>query len=285
MKRILSYLIPALLLIAVFAGIALKLKNNKQTAEERVYHYNASQTVSPERDTIAGQLPENEPDELSFTGAFEPYRETRISAEVQGKINRVRVEAGSLVSKGQSLVELDDALLQLQLQAADVQIEGLEADVKRYSVLAKADAVQAVQLEKAELGLKSARVQRATIQEQINKTTVRAPFGGVVVAKLNEEGGFAAPGVPLLHLIDIAQLKFTVLIPEAELKYFQIGGSYTIIADAYPDRPLPGKVLMVGSKANAGNSFPIQFTVRNFQDLPLKAGMFGKVIIHAKTDN
>jgi membrane fusion protein (multidrug efflux system) len=37
-----------------------------------------------------------------------------------------------------------------------VQIEGLEADVNRYTILAKADAIQGVQLEKAVLGLKSA---------------------------------------------------------------------------------------------------------------------------------
>jgi RND family efflux transporter MFP subunit len=262
--------------------MALKLKRNKQIAQERVYHFDPAETAIPEGDATAEQSPEDGLGDLTFTGVFEPNRETRISAEVQGKINRVWVDAGSIVSKGQTLVQLDDALLQLQLQSADVQIEGLEADVKRYSVLAKADAVQGVQLEKAELGLKSARVQRATIQEQINKTTVKAPFGGVIVAKLNEEGGFAAPGVPLLHLMDIAQLKFTILVSESDLKYFQPGRSYAVVADAYPDRPLPGKVSMIGSKANAGNSFPVQFTVRNFQNQALKAGMFGKVTVPAQ---
>ncbi len=282
MKRILSYLIPALFLIAVFAGMALKLKTNKQIAEERVYHYNPSEAVFSESDSIADQLPENGPGELTFTGAFEPNRETRISAEVQGKINRVWVDAGSIVSKGQVLVQLDDALLQLQLQSADVQVEGLEADVNRYSVLAKADAVQGVQLEKAELGLRSARVQRATVQEQINKTAVTAPFGGVIVAKLNDEGGFAAPGVPLLHLMDIAHLKFTIHVSESDLKHFQPDRNYTVIADAFPGRPLPGKVSMIGSKADPGNNFPVQFTVRNFQNYALKAGMFGKVTVTAQ---
>ncbi len=282
MKRILAYLIPALLLAGASAGIAFKLISNKQVAEERVYHFDPSETTIPEGGATAEQSLETESDSLAFTGAFEPNRESKISAEVQGKINRIWVDAGSIVSEGQTLVQLDDALLQLQLQSIDVQIEGLEADVKRYSILAQADAVQGVQLEKAELGLKSARVQRATIQEQINKTAVKAPFGGVVVAKLNEEGGFAAPGVPLLHLMDIAQLKFTVLVSESDLKYFQPGRTYTVAADAYPGRPLPGKVSMIGSKANAGNSFPVQFSVRNFQNHALKAGMFGKVTVPAQ---
>lgn len=279
MKRIFSYLIPALILVAVIAGIAFKLTSNKQIAEERIYYPEPVEAVLPAQDSSAAQRPEPGPGELTFTGTFEPNRETRISAEVPGKINRIRVEAGDLVSKGQSLVQLDNALAQLQLQSADIQIEGLEADVERYSILAKADAVQGIQLEKAELGLKSARVQRATILEQISKTTVKAPFGGVIVAKLNEEGGFAAPGVPLLHLMDIAQLKFTILVPASDLKHFQAGREYTVLADAYPGRPLPGKISMTGSKADPGNNFPVQFTVRNFPNQALKAGMFGQVTV------
>ena len=50
--------------------------------------------------------------------------------------------------------------MKLQLQTIEVQIEGLEDDVKRYTILTEADAVQGVQLEKARLGLKSAKVQR-----------------------------------------------------------------------------------------------------------------------------
>ena len=93
---------------------------------------------------------------------------------------------------------MDNSLLKLQLQTVEVQIEGLQDDVNRYTILTEADAVQGVQLEKAKLGLKSAKVQKATLQEQINKTTIKAPFSGVVTAKLSEIGAFAAPGVPLL---------------------------------------------------------------------------------------
>ena len=279
MKRIFAYLIPALILLGVFAAMALKLRSNKQIAQERVYHFDESELVSFQSDLAAAESPGAVYGGLGLTGTFEPNKESRVSADIQGKINRVLVEAGSVVSRGQTLVQLDDALLQLQLQSVEVQIEGLEADVKRYSVLAKADAVQGVQLEKAELGLQSARIQRATIQEQINKTTITAPFGGIVVDKLNEEGGFAAPGAPLVHLMDISRLKFTVLVPERDLTYFRTGRDYTIHADTYPERALVGKISMIGSKANAGNSFPVQFTVQNFQNYTLKAGMFGKVTI------
>ncbi len=216
--------------------------------------------------------------EFSYSGTFEPNKETKISAEIQGKINEVLVDVGSVVNKSQSLVLLDNSLLKLQLQTIEVQIEGLEADVNRYAILAKADAIQGVQLEKAELGLKSAKVQRATLLEQINKTTIKAPFNGVVTAKLSEEGAFAAPGVPLLQITDITNLKFTINVPENELSKYKLNQSYSLTADAYSEILLTGKATMIGSKANMGSSFPVQFSVNNTSDLKIKSGMFGKVI-------
>jgi membrane fusion protein (multidrug efflux system) len=213
----------------------------------------------------------------NYTGTFEPNKETKISADIQGKINAVLVDVGSYVSKGQTLIQLDNSLLKLQLQTVEVQIEGLEDDVKRYTILTEADAVQGVQLEKARLGLKSAKIQRATLLEQISKTSIKAPFNGVVTAKLNEEGGFAAPGVPLLQITDISTLRFTVNVPENDLVKFQNNQTYKINADVYPDISLSGKVSMIGSKANMGNSFPIQFQVANTKNLSIKSGMFGKV--------
>src|SRR5690606_15140527 len=130
-------------------------------------------------------------------------KEVKLSAETQGKINSIIVDVGDSVQQGQTLIQLDSSLLKLQLQTIEVQIEGLQDDVNRNTILTEADAVQGVQLEKAKLGLKSAKVQRATIQEQINKTTIKATFSGVVTAKLSEIGAFAAPGVPLLQITDL----------------------------------------------------------------------------------
>src|SRR5690606_7147707 len=156
---------------------------NKETTESKVYQYDKEKPIAVSVDTIRLQSID---DAKTYTGTFEPNKETKISADIQGKINAVLVDVGSEVSKGQTLIQLDNSLLKLQLQSVEVQIEGLEDDVKRYTILTEADAVQGVQLEKGKLGLKSAKVQKATLQEQINKTTVKAPFNGVVTSKLNE---------------------------------------------------------------------------------------------------
>ena len=267
-------------IIWIIAGVAVvglmifKLLSNKKTTENRVYQYDKEKPISVSVDTIRLQ---NIVDASNYTGTFEPSKETKISADIQGKINAVLVDIGSYVSKGQTLIQLDNSLLKLQLQTVEVQIEGLEDDVKRYTILTEADAVQGVQLEKARLGLKSAKIQRATLLEQISKTSVKAPFNGIVTAKLNEEGGFAAPGVPLLQITDISTLRFTVNVPENDLVKFQNNQTYKISADVFPDISLSGKVSMIGSKANMGNSFQIQFQVANTKNLSIKSGMFGKV--------
>ncbi|MBK7969379.1 MAG: efflux RND transporter periplasmic adaptor subunit [Bacteroidetes bacterium] len=272
LKKVLYVIIP----LAIIAIVVIKLKTNKEITQNKVYQYDKEQAINVQVDTL--QL-ENVNAEFSYSGTFEPNKETKISAELQGKINTILVDAGSVVSKGQTLIQLDNSLLKLQLQTIEVQIEGLEADVNRYTILAKADAIQGVQLEKAELGLKSAKVQKATLLEQINKTTIKAPFNGVVTAKLSEEGAFAAPGVPLLQITDITTLKFTVNVPEKDLSQFKLNQSYSLSPDAYADILLTGKTTMIGSKANMGSSFPVQFTVNNTSDLEIKSGMFGKVLL------
>ena len=270
LKKVLYVIIP----LAIIAVMVVKLKSNKEITQNKIYEYDKEQAVNVQADTLHV---ENVNAKYSYSGTFEPNKETKISAELQGKINTLLVDVGSVVIKGQTLVLLDNSLLKLQVQTIDVQVEGLEADVKRFIILAKADAIQGVQLEKAELGLKSAKVQRAILLEQINKTTIKAPFQGVVTAKLSEEGAFAAPGVPLLQITDITNLKFTVNVPENDLRQFKLNHSYTITADAYPEISFTGKVTMIGSKANICSSFPIQFTLNNTSDLKIKSVMFGKV--------
>ena len=87
----------------------------------------------------------------------------------------------------------------------------------------------------------------------------------------------------MLQITDITTLKFTVNVPEKDLSQFKLNQSYSLSADAYSEILLTGKTTMIGSKANMGSSFPIQFTVNNTSDLKIKSGMFGKVFLKSET--
>ena len=278
MKKKIIYIVIGLALVAI---VIIRLKTNKETTQNRVYQYDKETPISVQVDSL--KL-ENVNAENSYTGSFEPNKETKISAEIQGKISSLLVDMGSSVKVGQALIQLDNSLLKLQLQSVEVQIEGLEADVKRYTVLANAEAIQGVQLEKSHLALKSANVQKATLLEQINKTTIKSPFNGIVTAKMTEEGAFAAPGMPLLQITDISKLKFTINLPEQKMNQFEVGQTNQLTVDAFPEIILKGEVSMIGSKANMGNSFPVQFLVGNTPDLKIKSGMSGSVLVANKNE-
>lgn len=272
MKKILYIIIPVVIVVMV----VVKLRTNKEITDNKVYQIDKSEQIHVTAHTVT--ITEvNAPYE--FPGIFEPNKETKISADIQGKITEMLVDVGTSVQKGQTLIQLDNSLLKIQLQSAEVQIEGLEADVKRYLVLAKADAIQEIQLEKSELALKAAKLNRATLIEQINKTAVKAPFDGVITAKLTDEGAFAAPGIPLLQLTNILSLRFSVNVTETDLKYFEEGNTVTVIPDQYSDLYLEGKIILTGSKANTANGFPVQILVNNTEGNKIKAGMFGRVKI------
>jgi membrane fusion protein, multidrug efflux system len=309
LKKILIFLLPVILI----GIVVVRLKTNKKVATEKVYKYDENTPIAV-RTEIARQS--NVAEELDYTGTFEPNRETKLSAEVVGKINSIFVDAGSFVKQGNLLVKLDDALLKQQLKTSEVaiqnlmaeteiqlqqnaiQVDGLEADVRRFTVLAAADAIQGVQLEKAEIQLKSVQNQRKSLQqqsaiknaeaqkslilEQIKKTSIYAPFSGVVTAKFSEIGSFAGPGIPLVQLSELGKLKFVINIPESDLNRFALGQVFEVTPDAYNTLNFNAKVSMVGSKANLGSSFPVQLDLFNTSDIKLKAGMLGR--IKKKTD-
>ena len=264
-------------LLAIIVMMVLQLKKNKEITVHKVYHYDKSAPISIHVDTLKLQWLNNK---TSFTGIFNPNHESKISADVPGKIVSVFVDEGSVVKKGQPLLQQDKSDFELQLKQVEVNIKGLEDDVRRYSVLKKADAVQGVKLEKAQLGLQAAKIQKAILQDKINKTTVRAPFNGIITMKFREKGEYAAPGMPLFQLVDISSLKFTINVSENEVILFKKGKEFPVVANVYPQDQLIGKVTTVSSESNKmSHDFPVLFAVKNTPDLKVKAGMFGNVYI------
>ena len=272
MKKLTGYLILA----ALLAIIVIQLMSNQKVSENRIYQYDKEQTIIVQSEHVGSS---NEARQSDFTGTFEAKNEVKVSADVQGKIVAMYVDEGTKVVKGQKLIKLDDELLRIQLKSIEAQIEGLEADVKRFTILTEADAIQGVKLEKAALGLKSAKIQRETLLQTIAKTTVTAPFSGVFTMKMTDRGAFAAPGIPLLIITDISNLYFTVNVSEDELSLFKTNDTYDITADLFPDLKLKGKVSLIGSKGDMGNSFPVHFVLENAPVNKLKSKMFGKVQI------
>jgi membrane fusion protein (multidrug efflux system) len=271
-KKIISLAI----LVSILALIVVQLKLNKTTSENRVYHYDKELPIAVYAQEVASQ---SSNDTREFTGTFEPFNEVKVNADVQGLISKIVVSEGDYLKKGQTILKIDDAILQLKLKAVNTQIVGLEKDVIRYQILSDQDAIQGIKLEKTLLGLESAQAERSIILQQINQTTIRAPFDGIVTQCFAEVGAFASPAMPLIELTNMDKLKFAINLTENELNFFKKNETYLVKANAFPTDSLLGKLIYTSSKGNVANGFLAEFEIENRTNLPLKSKMFGTVFL------
>ena len=150
--------------LVLIALTVMKLVANKGKAEAKIYIHDVDapilvETAQPDFHTFESGF--------SFLGTFEPYRQNVVGSDASGKVIKLMVQEGDRVSQGTIIAKVDDELLQLQLENAEVAIEGQRNDDNRYSTLAKENAVPGVQLEKTKLGLRSTEIQKKQLQKQI----------------------------------------------------------------------------------------------------------------------
>jgi RND family efflux transporter MFP subunit len=213
---------------------------------------------------------------FSFLGTFDPIRQNLIGSDASGKIVRLDIEEGDKISQGQVIAKVDDEMLQLQLQNAEVSIEGQKNDDSRYTTLAKDNAVPGIQVEKTKLGLKAAEIQKKQIQKQLKSTNITAPFSGTITKKMVDLGSVIGPGSPLIEITDISSLKLTVSVPERDILKFKLNQSVSVKADIYGERVFDGEVTNVSVVADKSHNFKVQITVKNVKQ-ELMAGMYGSV--------
>ncbi|HEY4900292.1 MAG TPA: efflux RND transporter periplasmic adaptor subunit, partial [Terriglobales bacterium] len=106
-------------------------------------------------------------------------------------------------------------------------------------------------------------------------TKVRAPFDGVVIAKLAEPGAMAAPGVPLLTVEDPSRFRLEATVDESKIGAVRLGESVPVVIDALGEQPIEGKVTQIVPAADPGSrTFALKI------DLPsnpqMRTGLFGR---------
>jgi RND family efflux transporter MFP subunit len=261
MKRIISISIVAVVIIAL---LVVKLLSNQKAAKEKIFIYDAKQSILVEADRPLTHTFERA---MSFLGVFEANHQNNVASDASGKLISLLVKEGDNVSKGQVIAKLDDELIQLQIDNAKLNIAQLKNDNARFSNLRKDQAISAME------------VQLKQLQKQWKSTSIVAPFSGVVTKKLVDLGSMVMPGSPIVELTDISSLKLTVSVPERDVMKFQKGQQVLAFADVYGTTEFKGNVSMVAVQADAAHNFKVQTTIQNSAKNRIMSGMYGSVAL------
>jgi multidrug resistance efflux pump len=116
--------------------------------------------------------------------------------------------------------------------------------------------------ENEEVAIARARVVRAQaaldlIKAQRDKMTLYSPIAGVVSNRPGNVGEIASPGMSLLTMVNLDEVKLTVYVPEAEIGKVKVGQKVEVTVDSYPDKTFDGYVVYIAPRA--------EFTPRNIQ--------------------
>ena len=219
--------------------------------------------------------PAQVPVRVEVTGQVTPIYQAVLSSRIQGTIDTLLVREGTRVTKGQTLLQLDNRDVQADLARAKAEEENARTQLARMNALLKDEAVSKQEVENASRAFKVAEANRKAVLAQLSYTVVKAPFDGVITEKRVEAGELASPGQPLLKMEDPLQLRLEATVAEGDLKAIAQGGRISVFIDALEAQALNGVVSQI---LPAGDPQTHTFIVK--VDLPktpgLKSGMFGR---------
>ncbi|MBN2056490.1 efflux RND transporter periplasmic adaptor subunit [bacterium] len=221
-------------------------------------------------------------------GTVTSSRQTMISAKVPAHVRSITVASGDVVAKGDLLVVLDDRDLRAKLgqvesnlSAARAGLSQAESAYNRFKNLLADGAVTRAEYEGAEAQYRMAQAKleeagkaREELNVMLGYTEIRAPYSGIVVEKMIEEGALAAPGVPLVRLQDPDRLRLEVFIPESRRGMVTLGQSLVVRIDTL-DADLTGVVDEIVPNADPrSRSFMVRLVLDDREGL--NPGMFGR---------
>jgi HlyD family secretion protein len=247
---------------------------------------------------------------VTASGTLQPIRQVAIGSELSGTVARVHVDVNDRVTRGQVLVELDDARLRDQVAASRAALAAAEAalaqarasaaeardslarlrDVSQRSgglvpSAAELDAAQAAatraeaNVANAQAGVEQARATLSSNETNLRKASIRSPIDGVVLSRAVEPGNAVAASLQAVTLFtlaeDLKQMKLQVNVDEADVGQVRAGQAAAFTVSSYPNRRYPAQVLRVGYGPTTKDNVVTYLTDLSVDndDLSLRPGM------------
>ncbi|TYB74304.1 efflux RND transporter periplasmic adaptor subunit [Bizionia myxarmorum] len=227
---------------------------------------------------------------LSVSGKIQASNSADLSTRMMGYVNKVHVNVGDKVNKGQLLVSINNADLQAKqaqvnagITEATAAFNNAQKDYNRYqSLFSSASASQkemddmTANFEMSKARLEAAKQMKNEINAQFAYSNITAPFSGTVTSKSIETGDMANPGVPLISIETPGNFEVMAMVPETEISQIKKDSEVAILVKSI-NKNLKGKVTEVSSSAkNTGGQYLVKIALDK-TDVNILSGMFVSV--------
>ena len=199
-----------------------------------------------------------------ITGAVLPEKRADLRAEVAAVVVQVYKDNGETVRAGDLLLRLDDTAIRDSLGSAEEALrastqafEQAERQVQRQKTLQAQGMTSTQALEDAEVrrnnaqsDLVAARSRVVSARQQLQRTSVRAPFDGVVSERKASAGDTALIGKELVKVIDPRSMRFEGLVTADRLGELKVGQAVSFRINGFSDREFTGRVQRIDATVN-----------------------------------
>jgi RND family efflux transporter MFP subunit len=198
-------------------------------------------------------------------------------AEVPGKVTAVLANVGDHVKAGAPIVQLDDELKKAAFEQAEANYERAKRDFDRFKLLRDQQSATESQKENAWTGFKVAEAQYIVARRALRDTRVCTPIAGIVTARNVDVGTMVNDRMVIGNVVDVSHLKVKLNVAERDAFKLKTGDRVEVTTDVYPGVTFEGRTTSISSKADEGHTYPVEITMDNSAEHPLKAGMFGRI--------
>src|SRR2546422_721984 len=181
-------------------------------------------------------------DEISATGQIEAVQSIDLRPEVDGRIVEILIREGQEVEQGTPLFKVDDAQLKAQVAQLEAQRDLAQQALARAKDLAQQNASSTADLEKAEAEARGAQAQYDLQRIRLERTTVRAPFAGVVGQRWVSLGDYVTNSTKLASLHTVNPQRATFQVPERFARELRPGQRVSFRVAAIAGRDFTGEV-------------------------------------------
>ena len=222
---------------------------------------------------IAKATSEDIPQTETYTATVESDVKNNIAPNTPYRIERIYVDVGDNVRKGQVLVQLDAS----NLQQLKLQVENQKIEFGRTSQLYQVGGASKAEYDNAKLQLDVLSTQ---LRQLMQNTQLVAPISGVVTARNYDSGDMYSSMNPILTIEQTNPVKVMVNISEVYYKQVFKGMPVDIQLDAYEGETFYGKVTIVYPTIDQStHTFPVEVTISN-PDQKVRPGMFARATVN-----